>query len=145
MTWINPPGQGTYNDYIGFVYVVTELNTGLIYYGIKTFWTDKKLPPLKGRTKKEKARRAKLKGQKRIVRRETDWRIYNTSNPYLMEAIPKNPGNYRKRILTLCHTKTEMKAIEAFYQLQAYIQGDWDHVLNEVINLRLRIRKNTKQ
>lgn len=139
-TWENSEILDFDND-IGFVYCITEKDTGMKYYGIKKIYTIKKLPALKGRTKKEKERRAKLKGNKRHVKKETNWRTYNSSNKELQEKISNNPGNYEKKILKGCKSLTEMKTTEAYLQLKEYLFGDWNSVYNECINLRLRIRK----
>ena len=115
-------------DYVGFVYVIKELDTGKLYYGIKKFWKIVKLKPLKGK----KNKRHKVK--------ETDWRTYKTSSPIMQEKLEENPCNYSCELVELCKSVTEMKAIEAYLQLKHYIEGDWDKLYNEVINLRMRIR-----
>jgi len=127
--WINTPNIITENT-IGFVYQITERDTGMIYIGIKKFWKIIKLKPLKG------------KKNKRHKTQETDWRIYNSSNKELEAKIKKNPNNYKKEIIRLCKSITEMKAYEAYYQLDYYVSGNWNKLYNEMINLRVRIRKN---
>jgi hypothetical protein len=131
-TWDNvqtATGCSDLKKYVGFVYVIEELDTGMKYYGIKKFWNVVKYPPLKGRVNK----RHKLK--------ETDWRTYKTSSPIMQQKLTENPDNYRCTILCPCDSVTQMKATEAYYQLKHYIEGDWDKLINECINLRLRIRK----
>ncbi len=114
---------------IGFVYKITELDTGKFYYGIKKIITEKKLNPLKG------------KKNKRIKQVETDWATYNTSSKLMQEKLKNNRNNYHKEILRFCGSVTEMKVYEAYYQLHEFIHGKWDNCYNEMINLRLRIRK----
>ena len=126
--WLNAPTITPANK-VGFVYNIAELNTGMIYIGIKKFWKVNKLKPLKG------------KKNKRHMVAETDWRDYNSSNKLLQDKIEKNPDNYKKIIVKLCDTVTDMKAQEAFMQLEYYISGNWDRLFNQMINLRLRIRK----
>lgn len=126
--WINAP-ETTPTDKVGFVYVVKEIDTNMVYYGIKKFWQTKKLKPLKG--KKNKRHRVY----------ETDWRNYKTSSPLMQFKIEKNPNNYLMYIMDICESITEMKAKEAYHQLRHYVNNDWDSLYNEVINLRLRIRK----
>jgi hypothetical protein len=46
-----------------------------------------------------------------------------------------------KFILKQCGSVSEMKAHEAYFQLQNYVNGDFDKLYNEIINLRLRVRK----
>lgn len=114
--------------YEGFVYKITELQTGMMYYGIKKF--------------KKRIRRKPLKGKKRvrIDYVESDWKTYSTSSPELSERLHGSPESYKKEILVLCTTVVEMKATEAYLQLKEYMDGNWHNLINQVINLRLRIR-----
>jgi len=125
-TWINY-NQTPSKDEIGFVYKITNISDNRCYIGIKKFWSIRKLRPLKGKKRTRK------------VVYETDWRTYNSSG-VIREDVEKNPNNYKKEILRICSTVSEMKAYEAYYQLQYYINGEWDKLYNEMINLRLRIR-----
>jgi hypothetical protein len=127
LTWINPPDS--IEGYQGFVYEIHELSTGKKYIGKKNFWKTIKRKPLKG---KKRRRRAVI---------ETDWKVYNSSNEELKYKIANNPSNYVKRILWLCESKMDMALREAYAQLEAYFRGDWNQYYNEVINLRLRVRK----
>ena len=127
MTWEKEP-SGFAEGIIGFVYKIIEKDTGMIYFGIKQV--------------QKRIRRKPLKGTKRvrICYVESDWRTYNTSSPIMQEKLEANPQNYRKIIMKQCISKTELKAYEAYYQLQYYVDGNWDKLYNQVINLRLRIR-----
>jgi hypothetical protein len=129
-TWRNVSGELIDTEkYIGFVYQVSELDTGMRYYGIKKF--------------KRKIRRKPLKGKKRvrIDYVESDWETYNTSSPIMQKKLETNPDNYDKWILRQCTSVTEMKLYEAKLQIDAYLEGTFDELYNECINLRLRIRK----
>jgi len=128
MTWINAPVVTP--DSHGFVYKITEVSTGMIYIGIKKFWKIVKLKPLKG------------KKNKRHFRRETDWRNYTTSSPIMQLKLESNPSEYINEMVMICDTQVELKCHEAYIQLKYYMSGEWDKLYNEVINLRLRIRKN---
>lgn len=131
MSWANQDiiTQEIVENKEGFVYKITNLETGMIYYGIKKF--------------KRAIRRKPLKGKKRIRRDtvESDWKTYNTSSPQLSLDLQKRPAIYKKEIVRVCDTLTELKAYEAYYQLSEYVNGNWSKLINEVINLRLRIRK----
>lgn len=130
MTWDNIAdidGVALENK-VGFVYKVTSKKTGKIYYGIKRFWKTVKYPPLKGKT------------NKRHKVFSTDWRFYKTSSPTLQNELIYNKDHYYCEIVRVCNSITEMKAYEAYYQLEHYVKGEWDLLINEVINLRLRIR-----
>lgn len=132
MIWIN--GDNVTDDEIaqneGFVYRITEKSTGKLYYGIKKF--------------KKRIRRKPLKGKKRvrIDYVESKWRTYKTSSPLMQQRLTENLDNYECRIVSLSKTVTDMKAKEAYYQLKHYMNGDWNKLINEVINLRMRIRKD---
>jgi predicted carbohydrate-binding protein with CBM5 and CBM33 domain len=112
-----------------FVYKISELDTGKFYYGIKNFFYIEKKKPLKGKV------------NRRHVKKETDWRTYNTSSKLMQEKLEANRSNYEKEIIRLCSTQTELKAWEAYLQLNEYVNGKWFNCYNEVINLRLRVRK----
>lgn len=130
MNWINEEELEAVKDSCqGFVYQIKELDTGKIYIGQKSVWYDKKLKPLKG------------KKNMRHFTVETDWKEYNSSNKVLQEKIKKNPDNYEKTIVAHCPTLTNLKATEAYLQLKEYLFGNWNSLYNEMINLRLRIRK----
>jgi len=121
--------RNEYQDYVGFVYVIIEEDTDMVYYGIKKFWKKVRYKPLKG------------KKNKRIKIVETDWKTYDTSSPIMQQKLEEKRTNYKKQILRVCESVTEMKAHEAYYQLLHYVEGNWHKLYNEVINLRLRIRK----
>jgi len=116
------------DDYTGFVYEVVEQKTDKRYFGIKKFWKVVKYKPLKGRT------------NKRHITKETDWKNYMTSSPVMQEKLKSDRKNYKMYIKKLCKSVTEMKAWEAYYQLEYYVNNEWHKLYNEVINLRLRIR-----
>ena len=125
--WKNVPDHVT-EDMTGFVYEITELDTGMKYIGIKQFWKRIKRKPLKG------------KKRVRIDHVESDWRTYKTSSPIIQEKLDKCPNLYEKEILRVCYSISEMKAFEAYYQLKYYVTGRWSQLYNEVINIRIRVR-----
>ena len=124
--WINATPDKIGIEHIGFVYEIVEIDTGMKYVGIKRFRKRIKYPPLKGNK------------NKRIKYVESDWKTYNSSNKELQERIKNNPHNYHKLIIKLCETITDMKAWEAYTQLDFYISGEWDKLYNEVINSEWR-------
>lgn len=84
------------SEWHGFVYRITELDTGKMYIGKKILWS--KL-------------RKKVKGRKnrKIVYKESDWKKYTGSSKQLNEAIAKNgKENYRFQIESLHKTKASM-------------------------------------
>ena len=66
MTWymngeVFDPTEDFLQDYVGFVYCITDKESGKKYVGKKFFWSVRKLPPLKGKTRK------------RTKRTQSDW------------------------------------------------------------------------
>lgn len=85
-------------NYEGFVYLITELDTNLKYIGKKLF---------KKRIKKT------VKKKKKSVLVESDWKDYYGSSNNLLAAIEiKGKKNYRREILRLCKTKGELSYFE---------------------------------
>jgi hypothetical protein len=116
MTWKNAP-EIIDKKYIGFVYEIKDKENNKKYIGIKKFW------------KKTK------KGLK-----ESDWKTYNSSG-VMKDIIKNNPKRFNKKIIYMCETITEMKLRETYIQLTYYFTGKWDLLYNEVVNVRLRVRK----
>lgn len=99
------PDEEFLNDYVGFVYQITERDTNKKYIGKKFFWSVRKLPPLKGKTRK------------RTVRKQSDWREYYGSSEELKLLVEKKGGDaYHREILRLCKTKGECSYFETKYQ-----------------------------
>ena len=94
-------------EYQGFVYQITELDTDKKYIGKKFFWKPKTLP-------KTKTRKRRVK-----TRVESDWRTYYGSSSEVQMLVEKNGGeNFKREILKLCKTKGECSYYEAKLQFQ---------------------------
>ena len=97
----------TPEDYQGFVYLITELDTDKKYIGKKNFWKPKTLPITK--TRKRRVR----------TRAESDWRSYFSSSSEVQQLVEsKGEKNYKREILKLCKTKGEMSYFEAKLQFE---------------------------
>ena len=84
------------SDWHGFVYRITELDTGKQYIGKKILWS-KQRKIVKGRK------------NRKIVYKESDWKTYTGSSKQLNEAIEKNgKENYRFQIESLHKSKASM-------------------------------------
>ena len=145
MAWLGIPES--YDEYIGFVYEIEEIDTGMKYIGIKKFWTTVKKKPTKFRMKdgvylkdKKGKRITNTRTTKEHIKKESDWRKYNSSSPILQEKIKQNPDNYKKKIISCHKSVTDLKIEEAYLQIKAYKSGNWDKYYNNMINLRLNIR-----
>lgn len=119
------------NDHYGFVYLITEIATGRKYIGRKAFFSRKKLPPLKG------------KSRKRTKITESDWQTYYGSNTTLKELVAANgPEGFMREILHLCRSSSECGYFEAKAQFahNALIRDDY---FNDWIMCRVS-RKHVK-
>lgn len=97
----------TPEQYQGFVYIITELDTGMKYIGKKFFWSPKVLPITK--TRKKRVR----------TRIESDWRDYFGSSKEVQLLVEqKGSSNFKREILKLCKTKGECSYWEAKLQFE---------------------------
>jgi len=92
-------------EYQGFVYQITELDTNKKYIGKKNFWKPKTLPITK--TRKRRVR----------TRVESDWKEYYGSSIELCKLVEERGfEKFKREILRLCKTKGEMSYYEAKFQ-----------------------------
>lgn len=128
--WILPEGfKDIPQEALGFVYVITNLTENKKYIGKKLLVNKKKRKPLKGRTN---ARRYVV---------ESDWKTYTGSSPNLNEDIQKNgEDNFKFEILSFQPSKSML----AYYETKEIVDRNAlfsKEYYNEVLNLRIRIRK----
>lgn len=114
--------EETPEEYQGFVYEITELDTGMKYIGKKFFWKPKKLPVT--RTRKRAVR----------SRTESDWRkYYGSSTEVKMLVETKGAENFNREILKLCKTKGLCSYYEMKYQLERDVLLKPDEYYNAFI------------
>lgn len=110
---------------VGFVYLLTDRESGRRYIGKKGFFSTKTLPPLKGQTRKRK------------VVTDSDWRTYCSSNKVIQGLVAEHGlDRFRREILHLCQTKSEMTYHETRLQFEhgVLLSDDW---FNDMIMCRL--------
>ena len=91
-------------DYNGFVYQITNTISKKKYIGKKFFYSLRTLKPLKGKKRKRK------------VKKESDWKKYNSSSKYVladMEEIGEDKFTFE--ILHLCNNRAETNYAELKY------------------------------
>lgn len=109
----------------GFIYEITNLDTGRIYIGKKQMKTKRKLAPLKG----YKRRRSKIV--------DTDWRSYTGSCNELNEDINRlGKDKFQFKILKLCNSKWELAYEESKLQFERDVLLS-ENYYNGIINLRI--------
>ena len=124
----NEPFETAPEEYQGFVYVITELDTNKKYLGKKNFWRPKVLPKNSKRSRRVR------------TRVESDWRLYFGSNKELRCLVEeRGETNYRREIIKLCRTKGEMSYFEAKAQFDNYVLFS-DEWYNEFIGCKIHSR-----
>ena len=119
------PSDDELSDYVGFVYCITELDTGKKYIGKKFFWSTRKLPPLKGQKRR------------RTVKKQSDWMKYYGSSEELKLLVETKGGDaYHREILRLCKTKGECSYYEAKEQFDRDVLFK-DEYHNEFIGCKI--------
>jgi len=100
-------------QYIGFVYLITNIVTGRKYIGkklAKFSKTSYKTVTLKNGTKKKKKVRSKV---------DSDWREYYGSSDLLTKDIQQlGKENFTREILFYCKSKAECSYVEAREQFK---------------------------
>jgi hypothetical protein len=113
----------------GYVYLLTDRETGRRYIGKKTFWFRTTLPPLKGAKRK----------RKKVV--ESDWLDYYGSNKEIQKLVAEHGRDrFSREILHLCRTKSEMSYLEAKLQFEygVLLSDEW---FNDMIMCRVSGRQ----
>ena len=115
-------------DYVGFVYLITDLSNGKKYVGKKTLMSKRKLPPLKGKTR----RRTKIV--------ETDWQDYYGSSEEV-KALVEDRGRdqFKREILHLCKGKGEMSYLELKEQIDREVLFK-DEYYNEFVGAKIHAK-----
>jgi hypothetical protein len=120
--------DNTPEEYQGFVYEITELDTGKKYIGKKNFWKPKILPKNSKRSRRVR------------TRVESDWRTYFGSSKEVQLLIEeKGKENYKREILRLCTTKGEMSYYEAKLQFEKDVLLS-DEYYNNFIGCKIHSR-----
>ena len=94
-------------DNIGFVYIIHDLKNDKKYVGKKNFYSNRTLPPLKGKKRKRK---------KKV---ESDWKEYYGSSEELKLLVESSEEkkHFKREILHLCKSKGEMSYLEMKEQI----------------------------
>jgi hypothetical protein len=114
---------------IGFVYKITNTITGRQYIGKKLF---------------SFARKKSVKGRKKRIRVESDWRDYYGSNKELLHDVATHgAGCFQREILYLCANKGQCNYLEAKLQFLHGVLERPDDFYNDWIMCKVH-RKHVK-
>lgn len=112
-------------DYTGFVYMITDKSNGKKYIGKKLFKSKRRLPPLKGKTR----RRTKIV--------ESDWQDYFGSSDEVKSLVEEHGrDNFEREILHLCNTKGHMSYLELHEQMKRHVLLD-DNFYNGIVQVKI--------
>lgn len=113
------------DEYLGFVYLLTDLTNGKKYIGKKKFWSKVTKAPLKGKTRK-----------RRSVK-ESDWKNYYGSSAETQALVEEFGGErFSREILHLCETAGVMGYLELKEQMDRQVLLD-DSYYNGIIQARI--------
>ena len=113
------------DQYIGFVYIITNLTNNKKYIGKKLAKFKKTRPPLKGKKRKRKS----------LV--ESDWQTYWGSSEHLLADVAElGTENFSREILYFCTTRGELSYREAKEQFDREVLLT-DEYYNGIINVRI--------
>ena len=95
-------------EFVGFVYLITNKLNGKKYIGKKLF-------------KFSRTKKIKNSARRRHTKISSDWESYYGSNKYLLEDVETHgPENFTREILHLCKTKSECN----YYELKEQMAVD---------------------
>lgn len=124
MSWYynNEPVEEIPEEYIGFVYIITNLTNNRKYIGkklAKFAKTTVRVVKLKNGNKRKKRIRGKV---------ESDWKDYYGSNDQLQADVAQlGTDKFRRDILYFCKTKAECSYIEAREQFSRRVLESDDY------------------
>jgi hypothetical protein len=99
-----PIDENALDNYVGYVYCITNIVDDRRYIGKKLF-----------KFKKSKT----IKGKKKKFLIESDWKEYWGSNKNLQEDVKElGEGSFKREILRLCKTRGEMSYFESKFQFE---------------------------
>jgi hypothetical protein len=112
-------------SYCGFVYIITNTTNNKKYIGKKIFQNRYRV-------------KVKAKTRRKVKIKDSGWRDYFGSSPSLQEDIKKlGESNFRREVLYLCKSKSEMAYLEAKEQFLRGCLETADYY-NEHIMVRVR-------
>jgi hypothetical protein len=110
-------------QHTGFVYIITNLTNNKKYVGKKLF---------------KSTRTKTIKGKRKKVKSDSDWRDYYGSNAILKEDVKRlGPDSFKREILKLCKSKGTANYWEMKYQIQFEVLERPDEYYNEWIIVKV--------
>lgn len=132
MTWLynGSPVIEIDPQYKAFVYLITNNVTGRQYIGLKQTTS---------------AKTKQVKGKKKRVHVESDWRDYWSSSEELKSDVEKlGEDKFTREILFWCMMKSHANYLEAREQMDRRVLENPDRYYNGIINCRVNRRHLSK-
>jgi uncharacterized protein (DUF427 family) len=109
--------------HVAFVYRITNIKTQKSYIGKKLL---------------QKTRTKTLKGKRKKIKSESDWKTYYGSNKDLQADVEKiGATNFRREILKLCKSKGTANYYEMKYQIEHAVLENPETWYNEWIIVKV--------
>lgn len=113
------------SGFIGFIYEITEQESGKKYIGKKML--------IKKTKRKVKSKNGVSRNK--IVWKESDWRKYHGSSPVLTERVNSGKYKYDRESLLFCNGKADLMYYETKHQLDKNVIFD-DNYYNNMLHIR---------
>ena len=107
-------------DFIGFIYLITDLSNDKKYIGKKLLVGKRKMAPLKGQKRK----------RTKIV--ESDWEKYYGSSELVQSLVLERKEDFKREILYFCKSKGELMYQETKEQFDREVLLSDDYYNNFV-------------
>lgn len=109
--------------YAAFVYLITNLKSNRLYIGLK---------------QTSFAKTKQVKGKKKRIRVESDWRDYWSSSEELKKDVETlGQENFKREIIYFCEMKSHANYLEAREQMDRRVLENPDKYYNGIINCRV--------
>ena len=136
MSWLYnqlPVDESTFpQEAIGFIYLITNLDSGRRYIGKKLLHFSKtsvKTVTLKSGVKKKKKIKSKV---------PSDWKTYWSSSPNVIADVAKlGEDKFRREILFFCSNKGSLGYWEAKLQMEHSVLESQDRWYNGIVSCRV--------
>lgn len=121
----DPEYEDIPKEYAGFIYRITDNETGEMYIGQKRLHKTKTLPITKTRKRRVK------------TRVESDWRTYYGSSTIIKEKVVSgHSGRFTREILRFGYSKGDLNYLETLEQFNQGVLLKKEY-LNGIINCRI--------
>lgn len=98
---------------IGYIYLITQKSTGMKYIGRKMCFSTTTVT---------------VKGVKKKVQKESDWKHYYSSSPEIQALVTElGEDDFKREIIIYCYSKSEMLYCEEYmiYTTHALLSPEW--------------------